>query len=159
MSKEQKNRPADEQQAQADTPQQAQAEINPYDAIFPRVVFSTSDSDRVFTNDRNGTKSKKLANVAVMLPGEIAAIPGSIYARQPKTGKPVIEFTFTGNMRQSAVQPLDERSKAYLSAWRQAVANLYKTWRSEQPKTGVSVKLAATAVDAGDLDLDFSSAE
>lgn len=126
---------------------------NRYDAIFESVHFATPNSDRVFPSKDGLSKSKRAANVVVMLAGGFASIPGSIYVRQ--TGNSTTaEMTFFGTIQQNCLTPTDEASKADLLDWRRRAVEAYKLWRKDQGPAGQS-RQVVTAIDASDLGISF----
>ncbi len=159
--------PNDKQKQQDNAPQAPQAgppaPINPYYEVFDAVTFQPSTSDQVYEQERTGLRSKKVALVQVALRarverdgktieiGGFASIPGSIYLRQPKTGKPYVEFVFFGTVQQKALMPADQASKDHLAAWCNDVARRYVKWSAENGGTGASAKRASTGVE-----VDFS---
>jgi hypothetical protein len=129
-----------------------QKNANPYFDLFESHHFSVSDSDKVFENERNGMRQKRLANVAFILVGGFATIPGSVYLKQAKGGKPYVEVTFFGNMQNTAIKPVDEASKLALAEYRRHVAEDYKRWREGQaqtttPKVSTGVEIAGLSLD------------
>lgn len=120
----------------------ASAPANPYDAVFERVVFSLSETDREYPT-QNGGSNKKLADVLVILRGGFASIPGSVYRRKTPNQPNTVEFTFIGSRQQNAIKPHDPASKAALTEFRNRVTNAFIAWYKAQPKaktpTGANV--------------------
>jgi hypothetical protein len=116
---------------------------NPYHTIFEDVRFEISDSDQVYTNDRDGLQSKRIAVAAVIYRGGFAAVPATVYARKPKNGTVYADVTFMGTRQTSAIKPLDEQSKADLLDFRRHLAERFVEWRKTQKAVTVNRRTAA----------------
>lgn len=124
-----KNTPAAEVNAPA---AEQNAPRNRYRDLFEAIHFQPSESDQVYTNDRDGSQSKRIASALVVLRGGFAAVPATVYARKPKQGKVYAEVTFMGTRQQTAIKALDEPSKAELQEFRQWMAREFAEWRKGQ---------------------------
>ena len=131
--------------AKADKPK------NRFDSVFSVVLFKpANDSARVFTSDRDGGKSKKIANVQVEIAGTGGYIRGSIYAKQPKgAAKAHAEFSWFGANMQTCIVVEDAQAKAELDQWRKGVALRYAGWLKDNPQTA-----ALVGAPVADVELD-----
>ena len=126
-------------------PQTDAAPVNRFSKLFTAVIFKPAGNDTVYTAERSGLRSKRLASVSVEVAGTGGYIPGSIYARQPRNApKAVAEFGFSGTMYQPGFYTEDRAAKDELDAWRKEVADQYIAWAA---KTG-SVATATVNVGA-----------
>lgn len=119
----------DKQQNKPETPAEP---VNRYRQLFEAITFQPSESDQVYTNDRDGSQSRRIASALVILRGGFAAVPATVYARKPKQGKVYAEVTFMGTRQQSAIKALDEPSKAELQDFRRWMATEFAQWRKGQ---------------------------
>jgi hypothetical protein len=109
------------------------AEPNRYRRLFSGGLnFKVSDTDTVYTNDRDGSSSKKIANGVAIFVGGFAGVPLTVYAVKPKDAPAYAEVKFFGARMTSSITALDEQSKAELLEFRHFMAEQYILWRSGQ---------------------------
>lgn len=152
--------------AAAEQTEQQQTEqtepVNPCKLVFGEVRFAPAKlTETVYTNDRTGGSSKKVANVSIELGhGTGWFIPGAIKAvKQTPTSKPVADFTFFGALNKGqAVKASTPEGEMELDAYREHVCQLYAAWRKERaavtaanPTTTPAINRQAVTLD----DLDF----
>jgi hypothetical protein len=105
---------------------------NRFEKLFTSVIFKASETDTIYTTERTGLKSKRLASVMIELSGTGGYLKGSVYARQRRgQDKASAEFTFFGANNQTCFTVDDASAKAELDQWRAKVAADYVAWASQ----------------------------
>ena len=108
------------------------APVNRFSKLFSAVIFKAAGNDTVYTAERSGLRSKRLASVAVEVAGTGGYIPGSIYARQPRGATEAkAEFGFSGTMYQPGFYTEDSAAKTELDQWRAGIADQYVQWAKQ----------------------------
>lgn len=114
-----------------DTPTEKK-KTNRFADLFTAAIFKAAENGTIYTSERSGGKSQKLANVLVELAGTGGYVRGSIYAKQGKNEKTArAEFTFMGTQNQNCFTVEDSSAKAELDQWRAQMAADYIKWAGQ----------------------------
>ena len=123
-------------------------------SVLGRVQFKPSDNVKVFTNDRTGVKSRKIANVLVELGNTGVFVRGSIYARQgAKDTKARAEFSWFGANMQTCLTPEDAQSKADMQSLQNNIAVGYAKWLKDNPQQQAAAASQQEVVELDGLSL------